>query len=256
MMMLPPKLRQSPILVISKDIGLYYALYLPEADAARKSNRGSEEKDALQFNEAESSYYWGLNIPVDTLPYKKASEIQNHKEICLRAIKDWAPEFHQMLSIGEDDSEEAGIFVTQLRASTRPEKDWRQRVQKTGTNYDGHHRVWMIGDAIHAMQPNRGQGGNQALADCADILPQLLKLNSLASTGLAHPTTEDIRSACDAYESVMIPRAFEWVRKSGGLGYPCVDLDGVLGVLVRLAARLILPLLKLYYTIFTPSNDE
>ena len=66
---------------------------------------------------------------------------------------------------------------------------------------------------------NRGMGGNQAMHDCADILPHLLELNDIAATGRS-PTGEEISSACAKYESAMIERAFTWVSKSGGASMP------------------------------------
>lgn len=160
-----------------------------------------------------------------------------------------------MLSVGEEDPDKTEILVTQLRASTEPETSWRTRVARAGID-KGHPQVWLMGDAIHAMQPNRGQGGTQALADCADLLPQLLRLSTLASIGSAHPTFEEMKIACEKYEGSMIPRAFPWVRKSGGVSFPRINLDGFLGVLVRLVGRLGMPLLKLYCSMFTQKSDE
>ncbi|OAL43318.1 FAD/NAD(P)-binding domain-containing protein [Pyrenochaeta sp. DS3sAY3a] len=253
MIRLPPKLREGPILVLSKDIILYYALYLPEDEAASGDHRAADTK--MQYDEKAASFYWALNVPVDALPYKNASEILNHRQVCLEAIKDWAPEFLHMLSVGEDEPEETDMLVTQLRASTRPNPNWRAQVQRAG-NHAGHPRVWVMGDAIHAMQPNRGQGGNQALADCADMLPQLLHLNSLASIGPAHPTLEEIKTACKKYEDAMIPRAFAWVKKSGGVSFPRINLDGFLGIVVRLVAKLVMPMLSLYYSLFSQRGEE
>jgi hypothetical protein len=62
-------------------------------------------------------------------------------------------------------------------------------------------------------------GGNQAMHDCADILPFLLELNRMAATGRL-PTGEEISSACGKYESAMIERSFAWVSKSGGASMP------------------------------------
>lgn len=64
----------------------------------------------------------------------------------------------------------------------------------------------------------RGQGGQQAMRDTADAIPQILKLAAKAMTpeGLQF---QDFQIACDDYEKIMIPRAFEWVRKSGGDNY-------------------------------------
>ncbi|KAJ4349228.1 hypothetical protein N0V95_004764 [Ascochyta clinopodiicola] len=255
MMKLPPKLRKGPMLVLSKHSILYYALYLPEDQTAQGSSEGVVSKDSLQYDEAAASFYWALNVPVSALPQKKASEIQDHRRVCLEAIKDWAPEFHQMLSVGDDDPEYTDMLVTQFRASIEPRADWRAEARKIDKD-KGHPRVWVIGDAIHAMQPNRGQGGNQALADCADILPQLLRLESVASMDPARPTFEEVETACNNYERAMTTRAFPWVRKSGGVSLPSINLDGFLGFAIRYLAKLVVPLIKLYYSFFVQKNEE
>lgn len=61
-------------------------------------------------------------------------------------------------------------------------------------------------------------GGQQAMRDTADALPLILQLAAKASTP-AGLRDEDFRAACTSYEQVMIPRAFEWVQKSGGDNY-------------------------------------
>ncbi|KAJ4316649.1 hypothetical protein N0V94_005330 [Neodidymelliopsis sp. IMI 364377] len=252
MLELPHQLRDGPFAVLSKDVSMYYALYLPKAEG--EHHQAANDKSILQYNEKEASFYWGLNIPVSMIPYKTHMEISNPRQVCLDAIKDWAPEFHRMLSVGEDDPEENDMLVTTLRASTEPKADWRTRVQSAG-NDKGHPRVWLLGDAVHAMQPTRGQGGNTALADCADILPQLIHLDSLASMSSVHPTPEEFQTACNKYERAMMPRAFEWVKKSGGITFANINLDGFLGITIRLVAKLVMPFLMLYHKIFSPSSE-
>lgn len=255
MMSLPPKLRQGPVIVFAGSMSFYYALYLPEAEVADEHHKGVNEKVALQYNESEASFYWGLVVPVDKIPFKEVSEVKDHRKVCRDAIKEWAPEFHRMIDIRDDESGDTNMLVTQLRASTQPRTDWRLRAQEEGDG-KGDPRVWVIGDAMHAMQPNRGQGGNQALADCADALPRLLHLNSLASVGPEHPTYEEVRDACEKYERAMIPRAFSWVRKSGGTSFPSINLDGFLGVVVHYVAKLVMPLLKLYLIVLPQKDGE
>lgn len=55
--------------------------------------------------------------------------------------------------------------------------------------------------------------------DTADILPHLLALNNIANSGDG-PTTAQVQKECSQYESAMIDRAFNWVRKSGGASMP------------------------------------
>ncbi|KAF9694559.1 hypothetical protein EKO04_007697 [Ascochyta lentis] len=254
MMKLPPKLRKGPILAISKDNIMYYALYLPERETTDAEIPAADHNKSLQYDEAAASFYWALNVPVHSLPYNHASEIDNYKQICMEAIKDWAPEFHRMLSAGDDDPENPEITVTQFRVSTQPKANWRAQARKAG-NDQGHPRVWLIGDAFHVMQPTRGQGGNQALADCADMLPQLLRLDALASIDPARASFEEFETACDKYERAMAARAFPWVKKSGGASFPSVDLDGFVGVVVRCVAKLVVPILRMYYSIIPPKSE-
>jgi hypothetical protein len=57
-------------------------------------------------------------------------------------------------------------------------------------------------------------GGNQAMCDAADILPQVIDLNSKALEGKLDEI--DYSTAVLNYEKEMLPRAFRWVRESGG----------------------------------------
>lgn len=62
-------------------------------------------------------------------------------------------------------------------------------------------------------------GGNQALLDCADILPELRVLNDSAKLG-GPVSSEQVKSALSRYEEKMVERAFTWVAKSGGTWVP------------------------------------
>lgn len=61
-----------------------------------------------------------------------------------------------------------------------------------------------------------GMGGNQAMQDCAEALPALLKLAS----AFASPVEADFIAALQGYENGMIDRAFDWVEQSGGCMLP------------------------------------
>ncbi|KAL0939308.1 FAD dependent oxidoreductase/monooxygenase [Colletotrichum truncatum] len=215
---LPEHLRKGPIIVLSKRVSLYYALYLPEDFSGSRSF--NDTKSVISYDESAASYYWGLNVPVEMIPDNKIENVKDRRQFCLDVIKDWAPEYHQMLSVGKGDEGASDMHVTMITASTEPSLKWREKVQKGAVAGEGHPRVWLAGDAIHAMQPNRGQGGNQSLSDCADLLPQLLNLHSLSKKTSRPPPNQAIITACAEYEAAMIPRAFNWVRKSGGSSYP------------------------------------
>ncbi|KAH7205126.1 uncharacterized protein BKA55DRAFT_547290 [Fusarium redolens] len=194
---LPEQLRKGPIIVMSKEVKLFYALYLPE-DYHHKTASTNNTK-LMAYDENAASFYWGLSVPVDSIPYKKAKDMKDRRQICSDLIKGWAPEFHKMLNIDRDDQGAQDLHVTMFNASTQPSWEWREKTRKLGPVTHGHPRVWLMGDAIHAMQPARGQGGNQAMSDCADALPQLLKLHSLVlardESGRS-VTSMDISIAC------------------------------------------------------------
>ncbi|KAI8215039.1 hypothetical protein K4K52_011775 [Colletotrichum sp. SAR 10_76] len=109
----------------------------------------------------------------------------------------------------------APLHIYVPRVAKRPVKNWRQNVRTEDKPELGHPRIWLMGDAIHAMLPPRGQGGNQAMYDAGKMLPFLTGLASQYS-GKNGVSTEAMAKAVIQYESEMIPRAFDWVRKSGG----------------------------------------
>lgn len=67
-------------------------------------------------------------------------------------------------------------------------------------------------------------GGNSALRDCDQALKMLTRLASFASSsgGLE---SEAIIRACKDYEEEMMPRAFGWVKASGGENMVVSTLD-------------------------------
>uniref|UniRef100_A0A0D2XSL7 FAD-binding domain-containing protein n=1 Tax=Fusarium oxysporum (strain Fo5176) TaxID=660025 RepID=A0A0D2XSL7_FUSOF len=223
---LPHRLQKGPILVFKNGVSLYYA---------RKTQRNDSK---LDFDEDEASFYWALSVPRALCPCDDEKDIPDRRQFCLDIVRDWALEYHAMLSAGSADEDGSSVYVTRLRASSKLSKQWRQRLQakKDKKPEDGHPRVWLVGDAVHAMQPNRGMGGNQAMEDIADILPELLELKRSAEAGSA-PTTEEIQTRCHDYEKKMIDRAFVWVAKSGGTSQPILSF----------LATLVLPVVAILY---------
>lgn len=145
-----------------------------------------------------------------------------------------------MLTHGIADTEGGGVTKLPIRASKTPSRDWRKEAKKSNPHDSrvGNPRVWLVGDAVHPMQPNRcvsvspvmyrsdclinvisGMGGNQALRDCADILPFMVELDKLFRNK-GSLLDQDILPLIRSYEDGMIERAFEWVEKSGGSDIP------------------------------------
>ncbi|KAE8357843.1 hypothetical protein BDV27DRAFT_169998 [Aspergillus caelatus] len=253
--MLHVQLQKGPILIFANGLSFFYALYLPNKD-----NKSKLDAKGMAYDDAEASFYWGLNVPKSRVTeYADFADIPDRLQFCQDIIHDWTPELKSLIGIGQGDDDSHGIQVTPLRASFQPAKDWRACRQSTSNKSqhdEGHPRVWLLGDAIHAMQPNRGMGGNQAMHDCAELLPYLLELNDIAASGRA-PTTEEISVRCVKYESEMMQRAFRWVRKSGGTSIPTIDFDGILGKLVVIVDMVFMPIISVLLSLFwRKSNNE
>jgi hypothetical protein len=58
-------------------------------------------------------------------------------------------------------------------------------------------------------------GGNQAMCDAGKLLTRITRLAELAKSKNGLPRAE-IEKSVTEFEAEMIPRAFEWVKKSGG----------------------------------------
>ncbi|KAE8422937.1 hypothetical protein BDV36DRAFT_290752 [Aspergillus pseudocaelatus] len=234
---LPRKLLEAPVAVFHQGALLYYALYIPSSGRPLEGKRDIVNG---KYDESVASFYWGINIPRHHIPYENLSDIPDLRKLCEDYVKDWAPECRTMVDSGSTDNDADDMYAARLRASTRLPTNWRSLAQAR-SNEEGHPRVWLLGDAMHAMLPNRGQGGNQALLDCAEILPELIHLNLQAMNGKAL-SSEDISESCSRYEKKMFPRVFDWVERSGGtLADPPFPLDGMLGYLVSIFATVAIP---------------
>ncbi|KAK2044528.1 FAD/NAD(P)-binding domain-containing protein, partial [Colletotrichum somersetense] len=145
--MLPPRLLQGPMLVLSGGVSLYYALYLPPSCTGTV---GDSRK--LDYDVDEASFFWGLSVSKKMYPDHEVAEGGDHLRFCLEAIKHWAPEYHTMLSIGEYD-DDCPVTQVKVRASRPLSRNWRRKPRSRASD-EGHPRVWLMGDAIHAMQTN------------------------------------------------------------------------------------------------------
>lgn len=70
-----------------------------------------------------------------------------------------------------------------------------------------------IGNSFNCF--GSGMGGNTALRDTATALDLLRRLSSSAGASRRVQKVA-IDQACEEFEAEMIPRAFKWVKKSGG----------------------------------------
>ncbi|KAI8651119.1 FAD-binding-3 domain-containing protein [Fusarium keratoplasticum] len=199
-----PELHQTPVLTFADNKSMYFC--------ERRPDKGEQSKPAVDFDDTLSSCMFGLFVPTSTVPEGLATmPAEQQWEFCRSSVKDWAPQFHEILDLIKGTS----FYAYTPRVGTEPSVDWRAKLHGSQDETLGHPRVWLMGDAIHPMLPSRGMGGNQALRDTATILPLLVGLSRDSESGNA-PTTEKVTRQLRLYETEMIPRAFGWVKKSGG----------------------------------------
>jgi len=213
---------------------LFFAVYMPEV----KEPGQSKEDDDL------ASVFWGMTVPSERVPGNDGHAISDKLQFCLDQIQSWDPGYHALLQMVRNES----MYAYQARASKQPPANWRKIAQATGDISRGSDRVWMLGDAIHPMLPSRAMGGNQAMRDTHDIMQAIESLHKKAQVTAL--TSADFTSAVQEYEGKMIPRAFGWVRASGGLdtdGMP--DANSWKGHVIFFLVARALDLMHLYTTV-------
>jgi 2-polyprenyl-6-methoxyphenol hydroxylase-like FAD-dependent oxidoreductase len=104
---LPVQLQKGPILIFANGVSFFYArewrvlfnsrdcadmvlanaVYLPSKDKSRPN------ADGIAYNDAEASFYWGLNVPKSHVTqYTDFAEIPDRLQFCQDIMCDWAPE--------------------------------------------------------------------------------------------------------------------------------------------------------------------
>ncbi|KAF2192953.1 FAD/NAD(P)-binding domain-containing protein [Zopfia rhizophila CBS 207.26] len=187
-------------------------LYLP--DGVEESIAApSQSEDTPEMDNAVTSVYFSFWAPSSIVPSNmKELPINAQWDFITSAIRNWDKAYHEIISVLCGSP----IHVYSPRVASRPPTNWRSRVQSRSAPEKGHPRVWLMGDAIHAMLPNRGMGGNQSMQDAAVVVQHLTALADAARASHQPPSHEEIAAACASYEAEMLPRTFAWVRKSGG----------------------------------------
>lgn len=77
-----------------------------------------------------------------------------------------------------------------------------------------------VADSLRAC---RGMGGNQAMYDAAEALKYMKELKEKAQASSEGVSDDDVDSAVEAFETEMAPRAFNWVKLSGGTGMKVIE---------------------------------
>ncbi|KAL2832207.1 hypothetical protein BJY01DRAFT_254026 [Aspergillus pseudoustus] len=238
---LPPEVTYGPITCIKDGKILFFSAYLPPP---KTKSHGSEQ---VQYDEEAASLFWAFNVPTTCLPPGGMESVLDKTNFCLQQMADWSPKYHALLQAADHDD----IYVFQPHASTMPAKAWRDKAATAGEPEAGHCRVWLMGDAIHPMLPGRGMGGNQAMRDTADVLAHILPLAELARDGQA-VTDSLVHKAVRDYEDCMIPRAFDWVKKSGGTGMKLPDPESFQGKMMLWLSGMVLRLAYVLTVVWKP----
>ncbi|KAK8181817.1 hypothetical protein IWZ00DRAFT_115093 [Phyllosticta capitalensis] len=98
-------------------------------------------------------------------------------------------------------------FRSITRAVSEDEPAWANYLpywpSQPWDGHPAHGKVTLAGDAVHPMTPHRGQGLNNAILDCAQLLQQINALPSLTPSSLA--------DAIKCYEKEVVARGNEVV---------------------------------------------
>jgi 2-polyprenyl-6-methoxyphenol hydroxylase-like FAD-dependent oxidoreductase len=208
---------------MSKGLIMFAAAYLPDtmnsSDVANDSQNQeglTSGKAPIDYDQTQASLMVGLNWEADPA-WPNIEEMPDKKAYMLNKVKaaGWHPGYLRLVEALNPEE----VYVVTTRVAKETAVDWRAKAKASAENSKekdiANPRVWLMGDAIHPMLPSRGMGANQALRDTADIIGPLLDLaRRKAANGTLYD--EEVQMELAKYEHKMIPRAFQWVKKSGG----------------------------------------
>ncbi|KAH8553723.1 hypothetical protein BGW37DRAFT_269437 [Umbelopsis sp. PMI_123] len=159
---------------------------------------------------------------VPNLFYGVSDLSQDKKTVSVRWILSWNKNLiYKDIPDNEESLRELSFSIANrfpepfksLVQNTDPsEKIWLGKVCQCmpDPTWDGKQQVTLVGDAIHAMTPYRGEGLNHAIVDVALLGEQLIK---------AHQDEQSIGEAITAYEAEAIPRGQRAVQASYEMAY-------------------------------------
>ncbi|KAF5001227.1 hypothetical protein FGRMN_1170 [Fusarium graminum] len=197
---------------------VFAAVYLPESLSSTKKTANLDRADNLKpnnYDEDEASLFLGVSWTTGP-ESADLHRVDDKKGLMKKKLTEagFHPDFLKLV----DAVDNKAIMTTPWRfAKSDTPFDWRQQNLRKSESKSKpempNPRVWLIGDSIHPMLPSRGMGANNAIHDTADALGPLLELARIkAMHGLV--TNNEFDNQLAVFEKAMMPRAFEWVKKS------------------------------------------
>ncbi|KAF9773243.1 hypothetical protein IL306_008988 [Fusarium sp. DS 682] len=220
---------------------VFAAVYLPDSMSSNKAADAdlTETLKPKNYDQDEASLFLGIGWTTGP-EVAELSQVQDKKGLMKKKLAEagFHPDFHKLVDAVDNEA----IMTTPWRyAKSDTPIDWRQRLlsqHENKTNPDiANPRVWLIGDSIHPMLPSRGMGANNAIHDTADALGPLLELAEVKNKQ-GGVTDDHVGRQLAVYEKAMMPRAFEWVKKSSNQQLP--DLDSLTGRGIIVGLRMML----------------
>lgn len=196
--------------------GMFIAQYVRKPDRAGFAARGGGASLGLHLDALEDHVFWAFIARREK--YATDADPRTLEASVLQAtvrgmIESWHPSLVRLVS----DADPASVAAFRIQSS-EPIARWQTT------------RVTLLGDAIHAMTPLQGLGGNTAFRDAALLCRLLVEVDRGRS---------DLLAALGAYEKAMTHYAFDAVRLSREIGELAVSDDGFGRAMFKTVLRIV-----------------
>jgi 2-polyprenyl-6-methoxyphenol hydroxylase-like FAD-dependent oxidoreductase len=181
--------------------GMFIAQYIRKPERMQLENRISPP--GSHFDDLPDHVFWAFIARREK--YRAGADPRSLdgaelRNDVLRMIEGWHSDLRRLVS----DSDPRAITAIRIQTSEPPPR-WSTT------------RVTLLGDAIHAMTPLQGLGGNTAFRDAQLLCRKLAEV---------HRGHSELLPAIEAYEQAMLDYAFEAVSRSRRVGDLAVSENG------------------------------
>ncbi|HKQ68349.1 MAG TPA: NAD(P)/FAD-dependent oxidoreductase [Polyangiaceae bacterium] len=183
--------------------GMFIAQYVQKPERRRFEKGGGGLDLGLHVDDLQDHVFWAFIAKRSK--YELDADLRDVDGALLQTtvltlIDSWHPDLVRLVA----DSDPRTVAAIRVQSS-EPVQPWKTT------------RVVPLGDAIHAMTPFQGLGGNTAFRDAALLHRRLVEANR-GENGLL--------AAIEAYEKAMLRYSFDAVRLSRKIGELAVSDDG------------------------------